>query len=176
LINVSLLINKTSIGFNIIDRIIFTSEQEDWQSIMSRFDLWKLAIKLSLSFPLFGVGLGNFFDYVPAKEKLTLYTLRNIALRKSMSPVFQNPHNIFFSFLSEAGVLSALIIFIMFFYFLINDAICLIKIRNYLLKSIIISFWTLSIFAFLNPSNSIKFYIFFWLFRVTIDKTKQENL
>lgn len=168
LVNFTLSTVKNNVGFNIIDRIFLNNDVQDKGTILSRFDLWSLALELGFS-NIIGVGLGNFLEYVPAKIQNS-YFIQNKLIRKNLPFAYYNPHNIFFSFLAEAGIFSFLTLFFLIFYFFIKDTVLLRKSRNLLIQSIIFSFWSHLLFAFFNPANSIRFYIFFWFFRILIEK------
>ncbi len=168
LVNISLRINTNIFGFNIFNRVLLEDRLEDINSLISRFELWNIASDVGSSSPFFGVGLGNFLEYTPNSFRARQF-LTNKYYRKGLPPSYQYPHNILFSTYAESGFFALIVLILMLLYFLKMDISILSRNKQFLGKSLIISFWTLFIFALFNPHGTFKFYVFFWLFRLLIE-------
>jgi len=121
--------------------------------------------EMAQSQPLFGVGLGNYYDNLPPEKKnfLSLSNWQN----KEAQIASTNPHNIFAQILSELGFLSLLFYLIMISYFAISDIKILLTQNNFT-KAIIISFWSLFIFSLFNPTTTLTYNSLFWILRALI--------
>jgi len=150
------------ISVNSINRIVDPSPA-DYETIEGRIFYWKKAMDIGKAFPMFGVGLGNFYEYI-----------NNIALRKSTSPenllnTWTHPHNVFFATLAESGVIGlvsySIIIIYFFFYDLIN-----FKNKPYQIKLLVVAFWCLFSYSLIYPAVKITYGVLFWSLRVLILK------
>lgn len=81
---------------------IFLSARGDPQSLINRVDLINNSLKIILTHPFFGVGIGN---YLVGQNSLTTY---------SLSTLNQPVHNIFLILFSEVGILGGIILFLLF--------------------------------------------------------------
>lgn len=172
---IALAVSDQQLGFNIIDRFALQDNNEDYDTLVKRVELWKQAWELGLSSPILGVGLGNFFDNTQGVFAAKTHVIQNTSTKVSVLNMAEHPHNIFFATMAETGFvgLTSLILFILFF--LQNDArFLLIKQarENTITKLLIVGFWSVFLYSFLNPSSSIRFYSLSWLMRVLIEKTK----
>ncbi|OGH16139.1 MAG: hypothetical protein A3C30_02905 [Candidatus Levybacteria bacterium RIFCSPHIGHO2_02_FULL_40_18] len=82
----------------------------------------------------------------------------------------KDPHNVFASTFAETGFLGLGSLVLLLLYFLQKD-IGIMKSSNDLSKTFVVSFWTLFVFALLNPSSSIIYQTLFWLLRALIEKS-----
>jgi O-antigen ligase len=160
-INISL--NKNTVFQRIFDENMFGKQS----SVTGRIKNWLNSFDMGRAFPVFGVGLGNYYDYL-GSTKLP-FTFSQIE-KKGNFLAQQDPHNIFFSTLAENGVLGIIAFSLLIFYFIKKDLIIL-KSNNLFIKSWIISFWTLFIFAILNPTTTINYQALFWIIRIIIEKS-----
>lgn len=134
----------------------------------------KEGIEIGMSSPLFGVGLGNYYDHL------------TLSMQKSVSPFAQkrmefdlavlDPHNIFISIFAETGIVGLTSFFLLLFYFIAKDIFILKKKAHEKVKIIVCSFWILFTYALLNPSTSITYISLFWLFRVLIEKNEPYSI
>lgn len=161
------LISNNYVGFNSLDRFLM-SEKEDITTITRRIDMWSESINMALSSPLFGVGLGNYYDNLPPREIGNFSFYGWLYQLKQLTNTY--PHNIFFGILAETGFfgLSAFILLIL--YFLISD-IHLFKSPFLMVRAMIISFWTLFIFANFSVPTTFPYMSLFWLLRAIILKS-----
>jgi O-antigen ligase len=150
-------VSISTVGYNTFDRIInfdtFGSESKD--AVLSRFKYWEEAYEIAISLPLFGIGLGNYFDHSQ--------------IMKTSSVFIDNPHNYFMSVLVDTGFIGLLFFCLLIGYFIYSDTRSL-KLNSSLQKTFIVSFWSLFIFSLLNPQDFYYFYFLFWLFRGVIYK------
>lgn len=154
-------------NYTVLDR--FTLQyKSDQNTISGRIERWGFALDMGISSPLFGVGLGNYYDYLPpGKQKsITPYQMVNQAFDFAS----KDPHNVFFSTFAETGVFGIGAFILLLLYFVKSDLALLKKREDGLSKAFIISFWTLFIFSLANPSQSITYQSLFWLLRVILYK------
>lgn len=160
--NVSLKI----VGFNTLDRLLLTNKK-DIKSFTSRFAYWDESVKMALYSPLLGVGLGNYYDYLPEEVKLT--DIQFMQIYSNTFYIKYDPHNIFFSVLANTGFLGLASYVLIICYFIQCD-ISSVRKSNPLLTSIVIVFWSLFAFAVLNPAMEFSYQFMFWFLRGTIYK------
>jgi len=161
----SYVILNYNFNFSFIDRFALTDKREDVNTIRYRWNNIIMSEEMAQSQPLFGVGLGNYYDNLPPEKKnfLSLSNWQN----KEAQIASTNPHNIFAQILSELGFLSLLFYLIMISYFAISDIKILLTQNNFT-KAIIISFWSLFIFSLFNPTTTLTYNSLFWILRALI--------
>jgi O-antigen ligase len=109
----------------------------------------------------FGVGLGNFYNF-----------LSNSYKKKSINPwvndlqqiTFNDPHNILLSIGAENGFLALLFFTLLLLFFLKKDM------KNFFGKKIInkiliLSFWNLFLLGLQEPTYTLGYQILFWVLR-----------
>ncbi|NMB92243.1 MAG: hypothetical protein GYA31_01280 [Parcubacteria group bacterium] len=107
---------------------------------------------------IFGVGLGNYYDFLTKKIDPSLSTSEKLIKIGSEEYV----HNIFGSTMAETGIIGLSIFIILLAYFIRRD-IQFIKKRDNIYKiAIIISFWSLFSYSLFNPAVSINYQIIFF--------------
>lgn len=152
-------------NFSILQRVL-DEDFRDYSTVVTRIERWQKTINIGRSFPVFGVGLGHYYHYLNWHEQ------RNFSLfpleRKHFELSAQYPHNIFFSTLAETGFIGLISLVLLIFYFAKKD-FYILRSKNQLAKSFIISFWTLFVFALFNPSINITYQMLFWTIRVAIE-------
>lgn len=159
-----------NIRFLTLERFSFV-ETQAVSSIFSRFDFWDQGLKMGLSSPIIGVGLGNYYDYYTQKPifLLSLFSPKN----KLFEVTAFHPHNIFFATFSETGFLGLFSLILLLIYFIKTDYQCIKNNKAIFLRILIINFWSLFLFSLVMPDNIIQYIILFWLFRVLIEKTQK---
>lgn len=148
-----------------IDRFSFS--EENMGSIMGRFDMWNYAKEMFLGSPIFGIGLGNYYDYLSSfKKAIFSITDWQIVLNKV---TLSHPHSIFLGTLAETGILGFFSLFLLLAYFLKVDIIFFkSKNKNFLTVVFMMSFWSLFSYAIFNPTTSLHFLSLFFIFRAII--------
>ena len=153
--------------YSVVNRLLLEN-RADVATITGRFDRWSMAFDMGLSSPLIGVGLGNYYDYLPPQFQKS-YSSNSLA-REEFNSAATDPHNIFFREFAETGVLG-LSAFILLFLFFAKQDFYTLKTKNLFSKSLIISFWTLFIFSVFNPTGVISYSALFWVLRVLISRS-----
>ncbi len=156
------LITVTSIGYNALDRLI-APQSIDYLTVSDRFYYWGLASDMGFSSPVFGIGLGNFFDYLPGNKSV------NLSLFDAQNDFFKitwvHPHNVFFGLFAETGFLGLISYLVMIIFFAWSDLLFFFKKRDLAIRLIIISFWLIFTFSLINPPISLSYLGIFWLIR-----------
>lgn len=155
------------LGFSFLDRFTFQDKTQDIVSVESRYQSISTAADMGVSHPFFGVGLGNYYDYLPNSKKFlfSFYNWKN----KEFSLASQDPHDIFAKILSETGIFS-LVFFIGISGFFLKSDIerALYKPFDGVTNAYIVSFWTLFIYSVFNPTTTVSYNSLFWLLRAFI--------
>jgi len=122
-----------------------------------RLSRWLDSVDMGLSKPFFGIGLGNYYDYLRYSDKNERYLLFSFE-RVGYELAATHPHNIFFATFAETGFVGLFCFSILLFYGAITQA-KLWGNEMYTInqKIAVISFWTLFIYSLFNPSITIKF-------------------
>lgn len=155
------------VGFNTLDRLLF-SKEEDVNTIVSRFSLWNESLTIGLSSPIFGGGLGNFYDYLHEGEKLEQRGY--LFNRSNKLTMIDNPHNSFFNVLASSGLLGLLSFILLILYFVKSDVQSMKRKVNYVLPAFIIAFWTLFFKSIFSPESDFTYQFIFWFLRGIIYK------
>jgi len=145
---------------------VFDTEGNVNEISSGRVNKWEKAIQMGLSSPLTGVGLGNYFDYLPSKMQRGRTGVSSIDTQFEIAA--QDPHNIFLTLFSETGVLGLISFILLLLYFIHKDLTVLIR-GDQLAQSISLSFWTLLIFSLFNPSYAASFQVSFWILRTLLE-------
>ncbi len=151
-------------GFSLLDRVLLRSNYDDIQSLSSRWEGIARSFELGVSRPLYGIGLGNYFDQLPTTTRSAVFSLSNYYGTVWTSSL--NPHNIFAQIVVETGLLGLLYYLMMLAIFLKND----IKIlkggqRNKFQAAAVMGFWTLFSYSLFNPSTTLTYNTYFWILR-----------
>jgi len=154
-------ISSTVLNYALIDRFSL-SEDSNNASINQRMIYTKEAISIGLAYPIIGVGLGNYYDYLsitkndfPGKSSLQ----RSLTVAS-----LEDPHNIFAKLFAETGFIGLISFIVLLIYFIKKD-VSAIKIRDPLQLSYIAIFWSHFIYSLFNPSFSFSYLNFFWIMR-----------
>lgn len=168
LIIIGSLISQRRYGFNVIDRLLLT-EKYDIETITVRFDFWNTAFKMGSGKPLFGVGLGNYYDNNISKQTyfLSIDKQKNELAKATLI----HPHNDLFAKFAETGFVGLSAYLILLIYFFISDFRLYTKKTSYN-KLLIISFWSIVLLTLVGPKFSLPYTTLFWLLRILIYKIK----
>lgn len=136
-------------------------DNEQIETITSRSD--QIASGFYLGKMPLGVGLGNYYDYVPSQDKKNITGTKNEQVR--MREVHDSIHNNFASVLAESGYLAFFIYTALILHFLWKDIICLLNQRGTYKKIFILMFWGIFIYGFLNPGVALSYQFQYWFYR-----------
>ena len=153
-------------GFTVIDRLLLQDNSRDYSTIDWRFRMFQESIDMSLSRP-FGVGLGNFYDFLPQNYKLLSPNKESSQAQIAIDALQSGPHNIFFQYLAETGF-TGLISFIALLTYFVKKDIGILKGKNNEKKTLIMSFWALVLTVQAFPAINLAFYSLFFLLRAAI--------
>lgn len=166
----------TYLGTDIFKRIsTIEPKTEEYGTIVSRIDKWKIAVKIGSTFPVFGAGLGNYPEYLSAVEKKS-YAISKLA-KMEFELATKDPHNIFFSTFAETGLFGLGSLILLLIYFIKRDIYMLKKgLNSSIAKPLILSFWILFIYALFNPSVTFKFQSLFWLITMVVEGLSKNTI
>lgn len=144
----------------IVNRFTDPEEYGKYSTMAFRLKMYATAFELGRD-KLFGVGLGNMYDYV--QKNLVVH----IGINKELTQLsfMGGAHNIFLQIYAETGFFGLLILIILLIFWLIKD---LTLFRERVLKEKIVyvlMFWTLVFISQFIPAYNITFFIFFFLLR-----------
>jgi len=159
----------------IVDRILLSEDYVDYLTINSRIQAAEQSVEYFISSPIMGIGLGNYID----NRRFSLKYQQNV-------PQFQlnfanlsrmSPHNVFFQYLSETGLIGTLPFIIIICYFIKADINYMIQIKrnnltenSLIILSFIIASWTLFIHGVFNPFITVFITGWFWFLRGVIER------
>lgn len=144
----------------IINRFTDPEEYGKYSAVAFRLKMYKTAFDLGNS-KLFGVGLGNMYDYVQKSMGSQVSINKQFTLFSFMG----GAHNIILQIFAETGFFGLLSLIILLIFWLIKD---LTLFRKGILKEKIVyvlMFWTLVFISQFIPAYNITFFIFFFLLR-----------
>jgi len=146
---------------NTFTRFLLTDEQ-DIKTINTRFNYWDSSLKIGLSSPILGVGLGNYFDNLSLVEKNNNQDIPLNRIGKTI--IIDDPHNIFLSLFATTGLFSFLIYFVLCIRYLKYD---ILSFNIYLAeqKALCLGYWGFFIYALLNPWLNFYFVMMFFIMR-----------
>lgn len=151
-------------GFSLLDRVLLRSNYDDIQSLSSRWEGIRRSFELGVSRPVYGIGLGNYFDQLPTSTRSAVFSLANYYGTVWTSSL--NPHNIFAQIVVETGILGLLYYLAMLIIFLKSDIKILNSgLRNRFQAAAVIGFWTLFSYSLFNPSTTLTYNTYFWILR-----------
>jgi len=122
LTSVANFISLEKVGQNILDRFIFTDYQEV-RITKSRYTYLIEALNMGLESPLFGVGLGNYYDNLSLSSKMENLSPGPGAHTEHKFIVIDDPHNIFISTFTATGLFGLFSLILLVLYLLFHDAI-----------------------------------------------------
>lgn len=154
-------------GFSMVDRVLLKSNYDDIQSLTSRWQGINHSFELGLSYPVTGIGLGNYFDFLPTYTRNSVFSLSNYYGGVWISSL--NPHNIFAQIVAETGLLGLCYYLIMLCIFVRTDWLVYRRQkRNDFAVASVIAFWTLFSYSLFNPTTTLTYNTLFWILRGAI--------
>lgn len=135
---------------NIFDRVLSPDDGFFATTDVSRINYWKDAIMIGSSHPIFGIGLGNYYDYLSQSAKDQ--NKDSVTTTQSKKRILiDDPHNLFMSTFASSGLLglSSLVALLASFFFL--DLNNFMKKNNDLSQTLISVFWLIFIYSLFNP-------------------------
>jgi O-antigen ligase len=159
------LIATNTVGFSYMDRLLLRDKTEDVFTVNDRFKKWQEAFKIGSEHFLFGVGLGNYTIYLPAREKRVLF---GTVQEKITKEGLLNPHNLLFFTFAETGIIGLGTLLIILFFFIKIDLAIFKKKSKEFSHTLIISFWCLFLYSLFNPTTQIAYNALFWYLRAMI--------
>lgn len=153
-----------------LDRILYP-EEEEYKTLETRYYLWDKSMELGLNYPINGIGLGNFYEYLPTSKKL----ISTFEFYKNLIEItYIHPHNIFFETIAETGFLGLVSVIMLISHFAIKD-LTKLKYSERFNTYAVISFWSLLSFSLFNPVNSLIYQNLLWTLRAIIERTHNEK-
>jgi len=152
---------STQSKINSIDRLV-SPGIGDITTLTDRLYYWNTAIYIGSSYPLFGIGLGNFYDYIP-KNIYPIIDKRNNPFKAT----WVHPHNVFIGHFVESGAFG-LISFCVLLIFFIQKDFRILHTNSHVMQIVVASFWSLFLFSLINPAVTLNYTILFWTLRAII--------
>lgn len=171
LFTISYVTSTLIIGTNSLHRLVSPSK-EDILNITQRIKFFSESAYVSSVSPVFGIGLGQYEEYVPIISRIPFLFTSNISIRNIQVAYY--PHNVFFNTLATSGIFGLVAFTVLILYFLKSDLTCFWK-KTFLEKSYIIAFWTMFFLSNTTPTNFFSYLMIFWLVRAIIEKLKTEE-
>ena len=158
------LLNRT-FGFSFVDRFALEDKVEDIGTVELRGSNIKTTVEMGTSYPLFGVGLGNYYDYLSPAKKTTASIVDWVNRESRIAST--NPHNIFAQILSETGLISLIFYTGMLGYFGYEDLKTLTG-KDFVKRAFVLAFWTLFSYSLFNPTTTLTYNSVFWILRAML--------
>lgn len=136
-------------------------DSEQVQTITSRNE--QVAFGFDLGRMPLGVGLGNYYDYIPTQDKKNIFSAKNEQVR--MREVHDSIHNNFASVLAESGYIAFIIYTALILNFLRHDYFFLLQRGAGNKRLFILMFWGIFIYGFLNPGVALSYQFQYWFYR-----------
>jgi hypothetical protein len=154
------------VGFSVRDRLMSTDEAEDVSTVEWRLNAFNASIGMGSS-GFFGVGLGNYYEWLGEKKRYPSFIREFRELADAASS--HGPHNIFFQYLAEMGYVGLIVFIALLVGFAIEDVRGFGK-NKYSQdhKAIALSFWALISVVQFYPATSLSFYVSFYLLRAML--------
>ena len=144
-------------GYSLLDRFWKPDSAEDIGTIKWRVKAFGDAVAMSKG-KLFGVGLGQFYNYTTLKSNMNRVFYDGVYLDDSSE---HGPHNLFFQFLAETGYVGLFWLIWGLVYFGWRD-VCLMKKGESLNKNLlVVLFWGVVLAVQFDPATSLEFFVLF---------------
>jgi len=156
---------RDTFNFTVIDRFLLEEEGRDYSPIQWRLEMYRESIFMAQSH-ITGVGLGGFFNALP-ENQIKLTTLYGGREKIALGALTSGPHNIFFQYLGETGIIGLILFVILMLFWTLKDFKVMMSNKKNMLekKALTISFWTLMIIVQFFPAINLSFYTLFFLLR-----------
>jgi len=115
---VGLIFSTTFLGYNMLDRILITNPDRDWNEGAGRLQLFNQALGVFLGSPIFGVGIGNYLHYLDQYNYIRYFSIHD-QVQYITAPAAA--HNEFLTVLSESGIIG-LVLFVLFVYITMRES------------------------------------------------------
>lgn len=161
-------VSLLSFNQSFVDRFFYEDKIEN-QTIDFRLKQIEKAIEIGEQ-KLFGLGLGNYYDYLTNAEKNNLTLSRGDLLIQAAN---EYVHNIFGLILSETGLIGLFLFIVIIANFMINDIKTLKKENDYR-KGLVIAFWILFSYGLFNPIVPFSYQFLFWGLRGLLVQGKNQ--
>lgn len=168
-VNTFSMISQVIGGKNILSRFTTQIDEYGSDSNLTRIRYWQDSIDIGNSSPLFGVGIGNYFDSLTQNAKSKNMNDSNSYSERSI--LIDDPHNLFFSAYANTGFLGLSALLALTAYFLFTDVAKFYK-YEIVLKGFILVFWSIYIYTLFNPWMYFQFFGLFWIIRGIVEKHK----
>jgi hypothetical protein len=145
----------------IISRV-FLQDEESVTTLLSRGAQFDRSLQIAERL-LFGVGLGNYYEY--SSSQVSLSRIRNANILQVAQGAEEFVHTIFGQLLAESGFISLAIFLFLHFLFLKKDFFILKHKNNMIYVSYVAASWTLMAYSLFNPTVSGSFIILYWFIR-----------
>lgn len=149
----------------VLERFNIFSDWENVRTIESRLVNWEMALDMGIQNPVFGVGAGNYFDYVDSSLKSSITIFKDI--EREFNYGITDPHNIIAKTFAETGLIGTLGLFALLVYFIFKD-VSIMKSKNTFPKLLVVGFWTIFIYSLANPGFTSKYLMNYWFLRLMI--------
>jgi len=163
-------VGLNKIGFSVVDRLRNADFAEDVSTIEWRVNVFKDSYDMGRS-GFIGVGVGNFYEWTNFKKRHE-YLIREYG-ELADAAIYHGPHNVFFQYFAEIGIIGTGVFVIYLFFAFVKD---LHRIKSQKLygaeMSFIVSFWTLLGVVQFYPATSLSFYVLFFVLRGVLDNKK----
>jgi len=159
---------------NVLTRI-FQEDVENKEIHETRLSLLDNAWKMGLSSPLFGVGLGNYYENLKQTSKIKNKSSEPYSLRRFI--LIDDPHNSLLSTFASSGLIGVFGFLLLFGLMLKRDILRVITAQKDIFgKMIIVSFWAFFIYSLLNPWIYFAYLSNLWFLRGLVDgRIQNEN-
>jgi hypothetical protein len=141
----------------------------------TRLTLLKSANDIGLSSPFFGVGLGNYYDYLSVDTKKNNKS-PGLDLHKQFI-LMDDPHNVFMSTFALTGGIGLIGLLLLLGYCVKKDLSYFIHSKKVTLESmLILTFWSLFIYSLFNPWIYFSYISNLWFMRGLVDGLIHEKV
>lgn len=165
----ALLTSNRIFSFNVVNRFLMEDQYEDLGTVNFRIDSFYNSINLFKSSPIFGTGLGNYFNDKILEGKRGFYLINQRYKIDYKDYVANSPHNIFLQVLSETGLIGIVFFSILLIYFIMRDVLFIKNKKLHFISACIISSWSIIIYVLFGPANTIFVMGWFWFLRGIIE-------
>jgi hypothetical protein len=157
---ISISISNKMFSFNIIDRFLLENEEQDYGTIQSRIDTFFYASNLAIANYSFGVGLGQYGNYINAP------LLGNTKNKKNEQKIYvsaaKTPHSLISQIMAEGGLFGIGFLLLILITFLFTDFVYILSNPINNLFPFIVSFWSIFIISLFTPFDTVFMNGWFW--------------